>query len=242
MPIRVVLVDDHTIVRQGVKALLAREPDIQVVDEAADGPTAIAVVRAERPDVVVLDVQLPGLSGPQVASAIRAAWSRTAILVLTMHDHPDYVLAMLQAGARGYLLKESASTDLAAAIRAVHRGQAILHPAVARYVVTQVQETFDHVTGHPLLTPRERDLLRLIALGLTNREIATHLGVSRKTIENYCARLLQKLGARNRVEALRTALQAGLLTAETLADDLAPLYGHGHRPGVALADAGQGEE
>ena len=209
--IRVLLVDDHTILRQGVKALLERESDIQIIGEAADGVQAVRSAKQLMPDVVVMDAQMPGLSGTQATRAIRQACPRTEVLVLTMHDSSYTVFGMLKAGARGYLLKESASTDLADAIRAVHRGQSVLHPAVARMVVEQINQAELPVTEDDELTLREREIFELIAVGKTSREIAEKLGLSAKTVDNCRAHILQKLHARNKAEAITIGLQRGLL-------------------------------
>ncbi|MGH2461474.1 MAG: response regulator [Chloroflexota bacterium] len=213
--IRVLLVDDHTILRQGVKALLERESDVQIIGEAGDGLQAVRLAKQLAPDVVVMDAQMPGLSGTQATRAIRQASPRSEVLVLTMHDSSFTVFGMLKAGARGYLLKESAGADLADAIRAVHRGQSVLHPAVARMVVEQINQADLPLTDDDELTPREREIFELIASGRTSREIAEKLGLSAKTVDNCRAHILQKLHARNKAEAITIGLQRGLLQGAT---------------------------
>ncbi len=209
--IRVLLVDDHTILRQGIKALMEREPDIAIIGEAGDGLEAVRLARQLQPDVVVMDVQLPGLPGPQATRAIRQACPRTGVLVLTMHDSSYTVFGMLKAGARGYLLKESAGSDLADAIRTVHRGQSVLHPTIARMVIEQINQVDLPSADDDELSPREQEIFRLIAAGKTSREIAEKLGLSAKTIDNCRARILQKLHARNKAEAITIGVQRGLI-------------------------------
>jgi DNA-binding NarL/FixJ family response regulator len=199
------------IVRQGVQALLARETDIQVIDEASDGFQAVRMAKEHLPDVVVMDAQLPGLSGIEATRAIRQACPRTEVLVMTMHDNSHFVISMLKAGARGYLLKESAAPDLANAIRSVNRGQSVLHPSITRIVVDQVNSGNSHLTGADALTYRERQILELVAVGKTSREIAQMLGLSVKTVDNHRTHILQKLQARNKVEAITIAMQRGLI-------------------------------
>jgi DNA-binding NarL/FixJ family response regulator len=209
--IRVLLVDDHIIVRQGVQALLERETDIRVIDEASDGFQAVRLAKEHMPDVVVMDAQLPGLSGVEATRAIRQACPRTEVLVMTMHDSSHFVISMLKAGAKGYLLKESAAPDLANAIRAVNRGQSVLHPSITRIVVDQVNSVNSQLMGADALTYRERQILELVAGGRTSREIAQTLGLSIKTVDNHRTHILQKLQARNKVEAITIAMQRGLI-------------------------------
>ena len=209
--IRILLVDDHTIIRQGLKAILARETDIQIIAEAADGLEAVRLARQHLPDVIVMDAQLPGLSGTQATRTIRQSCPRVEVLALTMHDSSHTIFGMLKAGARGYLLKESASPDLANAIRAVHRGQSVLHPTVARIVVEQVNQAELPMTDDDVLTLREREIFELVAAGKTSREIAGQLGLSVKTVDNCRAHILQKLHARNKVEAITIGIQRGLI-------------------------------
>lgn len=209
--IRVLLVDDHRILRQGVKALLENEADIQIVGEAGDGAQAVRLAKEMTPDVVVMDAQMPGLSGIDATRAIRQACPSTEVIALTMHEGGHIVFAMLKAGARGYLLKESAGSDLASAIRAVHRGQSALHPAVARLVVEHVNHVEDALSADDELALREREVFELMAAGKTSREIGEKLGVSAKTVDNCRAQILEKLHARNKAEAITIGLQRGLL-------------------------------
>lgn len=215
-PIRVIMVDDHMLIRQGLNALLQAEIDIKIVGEAGDGNQAVQLTRDLQPDVVLMDAQLPGgVSGLQATRIITSSFPQVKVLALTMHDDSDYVFGMLRAGASGYLLKQGAVEELAAAIRTVHRGQSALHPAIARIVVEQVnrQELLDRPEN--ALTDREREILHYMAAGHTSKEIGDELGLSAKTIDNYRAHILEKLGARNKVEAITIALQRGLVEVPT---------------------------
>jgi DNA-binding NarL/FixJ family response regulator len=205
------LVDDHTIVRQGLQVLLSQESDLQVVAEAGDGLQAVRLAKEHLPDVVVMDARLPGLSGVDATRAIRQACPRTEVLVMTMHDSSHLVMSMLKAGARGYMLKESPAADIINAIRSVSRGQSVLHPAVTHVVVDQMNQRAPQVSAEETLTYRDRQVLELVAIGHTSREIAGELGLSVKTVDNYRTHILQKLHARNKVEALNIARQRGLI-------------------------------
>ncbi|HUE75260.1 MAG TPA: response regulator transcription factor [Chloroflexota bacterium] len=209
--IRVMIVDDHTIVRQGIQALLALETDIQVIAETGDGVVAVRLAKELQPDVVLMDVQLPGLSGIEATRTIRQMCPRTEVLAMTMHDSSHYVISMLKAGARGYLLKEAPAAEVMSAIRAVHRGQSVLHQNVTGMVVDQVNQRAPQGVADETLTMRERQILELVAIGQTSREIAERLGLSVKTVDNYRTHVLQKLNARNKVEAITIALQRGLI-------------------------------
>jgi len=208
--IRVLLVDDHRILRAGLMALLSKEPDLVIVGEAADGVEAVQLSRQLQPQVVVMDVRLPHLSGADATRAIRRASPQTQILVLSMHDSPSLVLGMLRAGACSYLLKESAGAELAEAIRSTSQGQPVFTPEIARTVVHCLSDL--PRGGEEELTPREREIFELVAQGKTSREIARQLSLSTKTVDNCRTTILQKLHARNRVEAIAVGLQRGLLT------------------------------
>ncbi|HUX88233.1 MAG TPA: response regulator transcription factor [Chloroflexota bacterium] len=215
-PIRIIMVDDHMLIRQGLNALLKDEVDIKIIGEAGDGHQAVQLTRELQPDVVIMDAQLPGgLSGLQATRIITSSFPQVKVLALTMHDDSEYVFGMLRAGASGYMLKQGAVEDLAAAIRTVHRGQSALHPAIARIVVEQVnrQELLDRPEN--ALTDREREILHHMAAGQTSKEIGDLLSLSAKTIDNYRAHILEKLGARNKVEAITIALQRGLVEVPT---------------------------
>jgi DNA-binding NarL/FixJ family response regulator len=209
----VLLVDDHKILRNGIRAVLAAEADIEIVAEAENGAEATQLVRQLRPDVVVMDVQMAGMPATEAIRAIRQIHPGVEVMVLSMHDSSYHAVSMLKAGARSYLLKESAGTDFANAIRSTRRGNSVLDPAIARSVVDLLYENKLAAAADDNLTPRENQIFELIAVGKTSREIATSLGLGAKTIDNSRAHILQKLGARNSVEAISTGVRRGLIPA-----------------------------
>ncbi len=207
--IRVMLVDDHALIREGLRAMLAKEQDIVVVGEAADGLDAIKQARELTPDVIVMDNGLPGMTGTEVTRMLTTTAPSVKVLALTMYEDSESVFAMLKAGAKGYILKQSAVQDVADAIRSVQRGQSALDPSVARQVIDQVSRRDTPTHPDDELTPRERSILQLVAEGRTSREIGKQLGLSARTVDNYRAHILEKLQARNRVEAITVALRRG---------------------------------
>jgi two-component system, NarL family, response regulator NreC len=212
--IGVFLIDDHAVVREGLCMLIDAQSDMQVVGEAERGRVAVeAISRADRPaDVVVLDVSMPDASGPQVAAEIRRALPETRVLALTRHAEKAYVQQMLQAGATGYVLKQTAAGILITAIRAVAGGGTYLDPAVAGKLTssyTQGRAASD--PSRPALTPREQEILVMVAYGHTNKEIATALGITGKTVETHKANLMQKLELTSRADLVRFALTQGWL-------------------------------
>ena len=209
MPIRVLLADDHTLVREGIRLCLESMGDIEVVGEAADGREAVAKALELAPDVVLMDVSMPGLSGIDATEEIRRARPSIRVIGLSMYDAEEYVTRLLKAGASGYVLKRSAATELAAAVRAAHAGEAYLHPSVARQLIADyVRRLDDEPTG---LTPREREVLGHIVDGRTNREIAELLILSVKTVENHRANLMAKLDAHDRGQLVSAAERLGLV-------------------------------
>jgi len=215
---RVLVADDHTIVRQGLRAVLEAEPDIEVVGEAADGYEAVKKASALSPDVVVMDVSMPRMNGLEATAHIVKSGTRTRVVALTIHSSEEYVYSCLKAGAKGYLLKESASSDLVQAIRIVRNGGTYLHPAISVHVVSEYLKRPDPRTrtGEPdVLTARERQVLQLIAEGHTNKEIATLLTLSVKTVEAHRARVMEKLRIHNVAGLTRYAISRGITsTAE----------------------------
>ncbi|HEX8104205.1 MAG TPA: response regulator transcription factor [Solirubrobacteraceae bacterium] len=212
MPIRVLIADDHGIVRGGLRLLLDRQPDIEVVGEAVDGVDALEKALALRPDVCVLDVSMPRMTGLQAARQIRAHRPQTTVLILSMHDDQRYVYDALKAGASGYVLKREVDHALLDAVRSVAAGQAFLTNAVERSLIRDWMRDGDNGPEEPL-SPREQEVLKLIAEAYTNRQIAETLHVAEKTVESHRANLLRKLGMRDRVELVRYAIRRGLTEA-----------------------------
>ncbi|MBI3979645.1 MAG: response regulator transcription factor [Chloroflexi bacterium] len=214
-PIRVAVVDDQTLVREGLASLLALVPDLSVVGKAADGREALALVAEEFPDVVLMDVRMPGMNGVACTRAISANYPAVRVIVLTTFEDDEYVFEALRAGAAGYLLKNADPDHLAEAIRAVHSGRSILDPAVTQKVIRRLTSLANGRPAEPALaerlTDRERDVLRLMAAGLTNAEIAGRLSLAEGTVKNLVSRVIQKLGARDRARAVRLAVEWGLL-------------------------------
>jgi two-component system response regulator NreC len=212
-PISVVIVDDHTLVRSGLRLLLEAERGFVVEDEAADAEQAIRLARLHKPDVVLLDVVMPGRSGIDAAPEILAAAPRARILVLSMQDDPSYVRQAFGAGASGYLLKEAADDELVQAVREVAAGNRYVHPALGARLAAAEAEAKARAEADPL-SDREREVLRLLALGHTNQEIAKLLFISVRTAETHRAHVMQKLRLSTRAELVRHAIRQGLLEPE----------------------------
>ena len=207
---RLLVADDHGIMRSGLRLLLDRQPDMEVVAEAADGIEAVKLALRERPDICILDVGMPRMTGLQATVEIRAHAPEIAVLVLSMHDDERYLFEALQAGAAGYVLKREADQALVEAVRAVGRGEPFMTNAAERSLVREWMA--DDSTGpQEPLTLREREVLKLIAEAHTNREIGELLHLSSKTVESHRANLLRKLGMRDRVELVRYAIRRGLI-------------------------------
>jgi two-component system NarL family response regulator len=200
------VVEDHHIVRQGLVALLATIPDMTVVAEAADGKQAIGLFRQHRPDVTLMDLRLPGMSGVEAVEQIRHEFAAARIIVLTTFDGDEDIYRALQAGARGYLLKGMFGDELMDAIRAVHSGKSRIPPIVAERLAERM--------GGPSLTSRELEVLELIVLGNSNKEIGGELAISEATVKTHVNSILDKLGVTDRTQAVRTALQRGIVHLE----------------------------
>lgn len=211
--IRVLVVDDHTIVRDGISALLALAGDIEVVGEAANGSEALEMVKELKPDVVLMDIAMPIMGGLEATRRICKEY-QTKVLVLTQYDDKEYVFPVIEAGASGFISKVAASAELASGIRSVYRGDSYLSPSVARLLVEDYQRGGTKAGNDPYerLTDRERDVLKLVVEGHTTQEIADMLVVSTKTIEGHKTNLMAKLGIHNRTELVKYALRKGIIT------------------------------
>lgn len=219
-PIRVVLADDHAVVRAGTRQFLELSGEIQVVAEAADGLQARELIARHLPDVAVLDIQMPGASGIEVARWVRANHPEVGVLILTAYDDDPYVLAALQAGARGYVLKTAPPGEMLQAVREVYEGRRVLDPQIARKLAAQRGEAADlggadedRVPVEPL-TEREMDVLRLAGRGYTNKAIAVQLSISDRTVQGHLAHIFAKLGASSRTEAVMRAVALGWLAPD----------------------------
>jgi NarL family two-component system response regulator LiaR len=211
--IRVLIVDDHAIVRKGVMALLATESGIQVIGEAGNGQEALSQVKLLNPDVILMDLVMPVMDGIEAIRQINASFPHIRLLVLTSFAADDKVLPAIKAGALGYLLKDSGPEDLIQAIRRVHRGESWLHPAIARKVLQELARP-NEAPAPSTLTDREADVLRLIAQGLSNREIADRLVLSEATVRTHVSNILGKLHLASRTQAALYALREGLATLD----------------------------
>ena len=211
--IRILLADDHTLVRSGIRSLLEDEPGLSIIGEAEDGRKAVAMACQLKPDVVVMDIAMPLLNGLEATRQIKIQCPDVKVLILSMHDNEEYIRQVLEAGAMGYILKDAAARELISAIQSVYRGEAVLSPAVTRLVIedylrwggTRPQEVSDG------LSPREREVLQLIAEGYTNKQIAEILSISIKTVQAHRNSLMQKLDLHDRGELIKYAIQKKII-------------------------------
>lgn len=212
-PIRVLVADDHAVVREGIRTLLDASPDFELVGEAASGDEALEKIRSLDPDVACLDITMPGLSGIDVIRQLRKGGSRTALLILSMHDHPEYVLGAVRAGADGYLLKSAGPAEIRDALRAVARGEEAFGTHVTQQLGSALRDEAARTSSRNLLdqlTPRELEVLSRVAAGRTSREIGEDLGISHRTVETHRESIMKKLGIRTVAGLTRFALEAGL--------------------------------
>jgi DNA-binding NarL/FixJ family response regulator len=210
--IRVAVVDDHPVVREGLVLILQTQPDFEIVGEGESGPDALALVDRLAPDVLMLDLELPGLDGAAVLRRLRERGATTRVIAFTVFDTDDRIIGAVEAGAAGYLLKGAPSAELFEAIRIVHAGGSLLQPLVASTVMRHVAQQGRPTTQGVSLTERERDVIQRLARGMSNKEIAAALGVSERTVKFHVASLFTKLGASNRTEAVTRAVHAGLVS------------------------------
>ncbi|HUA58708.1 MAG TPA: response regulator transcription factor [Verrucomicrobiae bacterium] len=215
MPIRILLADDHTVVRDGLRALIEKQPDMAVVAEASDGRECVRLAEEQSPDIVMMDIAMPNMNGMEATRRVLAANPRCGVVILSMHQDESYVLGSLKAGAKGYLLKDSLRTEVVDAIRAVSHGRSFLTRKVARVLqedyisrmeMRGVEDSYD------LLTDREREVLQLVAEGRTNKEVANDLNISLTTVETHRTHILQKLGLHSVPELILYAVRKGIIS------------------------------
>jgi DNA-binding NarL/FixJ family response regulator len=213
--IRILIVDDHAILREGVRALLQTHEDLDVVGEASDGQEAIAQVERLDPDVVLMDIAMPGLGGIEASLELKKLGRRARILILSQYEDREYVRRLLKAGVSGYVLKKSAGAELAGAIRAVHKGGLVLDPEVARTAMAEAGPAAPgQADPYESLTDREKQVLKLVAEGKSNKEVAEVLGISVKTAMTHREHVMEKLGVHNRTELVRFAIKRGVIRVD----------------------------
>jgi len=213
--IRVLLADDHHIVRAGIRQLLESASDLQVVAEAGDGEEAQSLIEKHKPDVAVLDIQMPKASGIEVTRWVRAHLPEVGVLILTAYDDDPYVMAVLQAGANGYVLKTAKTDDLIQAVRDVHEGKSALDPSVTQKLMSNLFKRSEKTAAVEPLTDRELDVLRLAAKGFTNKAIGLQLNISDRTVQGHLAHIFAKLQATSRTEAVMRAVSLGWISQST---------------------------
>ena len=213
--ITILLAEDHTVVRQGIRQFLEREEDLKVVGEASDGEEAVRLTEQLKPDVIIMDIAMPKLNGIEATKQIKQLPLCTIVLILTAYDYEEYIFPILEAGAAGYLLKDVSGNELVDAIHIVHKGESILHPAVARKLIEQFRETSvkrGREQALDLLTERETEVLKMAARGMSNKEIASGLFLSVHTVESHLGSIFNKLGVCSRIEAVMEAFKRGWFT------------------------------
>jgi DNA-binding NarL/FixJ family response regulator len=220
--IRIVLADDHAVVREGTRALLDREKDMQVVGEAADGEEAVRLIERLKPDVAILDISMPKLNGVAVTKEIKPRQPNIAILILTSYDNDEYVFALLEAGAAGYLLKDVHGREIVDAVRSVYSGESVLHPTIARKVIKRAiisPGKKDETRAEEELSEREKEVLKLAARGSSNQEIADALCISIRTVQGHINTIFHKLGVGSRTEAVFQSVKRGWISFNDLPEN-----------------------
>ncbi|MFZ5808796.1 MAG: response regulator [Chloroflexota bacterium] len=215
--IRILLADDHAVLRAGLRLLLSKEEGFEIVGEAATGLETLGLAETHKPDLILLDVSMPALGGLDAISMLRKITPQTKILILTMHDDPQYLRQALKSGASGYVLKKAADVELLSAIRAVMNGEIYVHSAMTRTLLEDLLPSADasELVDWEMLSEREKEVLQRVALGFTGQEIAAELNLSAKTVETYRARGMEKLGLKSRAALVRYALKHGILGNES---------------------------
>lgn len=217
--IRVLLAEDHTIVRKGISEFVQREPDMEVIGEVGDGEEAIKMTAELQPDIVVMDIVMPNLNGIEATKRIKELYPSVAVLILTAYDYDQYIFALLEAGAAGYLMKGARVSELIDAIRAVYAGESVLHPVIARRVIDRMislAPKFSEPQEAEALSGREMEVLKLTAKGISNKEIAEQLFLSQRTVQAHLGNIFNKLGVASRTEAVLYGLRRGWFTMKDL--------------------------
>lgn len=220
--IRIVIADDHAVVREGTRTLLQKEPDMQVVGEAGDGEEAVALIEKLKPDVAILDISMPKLSGIEVTKQIKPLLPSLAVLILTAYDNDEYVFALLEAGAAGYLLKDVPGREIVDAVRSVYAGESVLHPSIARKVIQRAIVSSARSSGEKPemeFSERESEVLKMIAKGFSNKDIAHQLGISSRTVQGHINKIFNKLNVGSRTEAIFQSVKRGWLSFDDLSDE-----------------------
>jgi NarL family two-component system response regulator LiaR len=217
--IKIIIADDHAVVREGTRALLEREEDMEVVGEASDGEEAIKLIEKKQPDVAILDISMPKLSGIEVTRRIKPLFPSLAILILTAYDNDEYIFALLEAGAAGYLLKDVPGREIVDAVRSVHSGESVLHPSIARKVIQRAilgKAKASEGKSEIELSDREKEVLKMAARGMSNKDIADNLCISIRTVQGHINSIFHKLGVGSRTEAIFQSVKRGWLSFEDL--------------------------
>ncbi len=214
--IRIIIADDHTVVRKGTRQILEQEADLEVVGEAVNGEEALKLVNTLSPDIAIIDISMPVLDGIMVTKRIKETKPETAVLILSIYDNDEFVFALLEAGAAGYLLKDSTGQDIVSAVRAINRGESVLHPVITRKVINRLLPVnVEKKEATKILGERELQVLVLASKAMSNREIAENMGLSLHTVEAHMRHIFSKLQVGSRTEAILYAIKHGWITIET---------------------------